>query len=452
MSKKIYSNWYLVFKKQFFVLITSVIILVIFLSGCGTTTFQNKTETSIPEVVLNATQTPTPAATPEIIRQINITQLPEIEQPLSGTVTLWHSWSENELVALQGVINRFKKENPDVTVNLQYVPFDDLYNKYMSAARDFRPDLMIGPSEWGPELFDAGLVTDVSTIVRQRFFEKINSSALQAVKYNKAITGLPIAYSQGIVIFRNQSILPEAPQTLEEYLEQAKDKTRGDIVGAVLDLGFFQSGAFLKACGGELMDAQGAPQFNNEAGLCWIELLKYIQGYGLPVELNTNVDLERFQSGKVGFIIAGTWEAARLAEAIGEKNLAIDAWPSFENGNLSGFIETESIYLSSQVAPENQEASHALISFFLTKIAQSTLADPKTSARIPTHIDIEVQDRLMEETLAAFEGGTPLPATPLMYYYWDPLDVTIRSVLLEGQDPEQALEKAANQIISQRRR
>jgi maltose-binding protein MalE len=452
MSKKICSKWYLVFKNQFFGLTTLFLILAILLSGCGATTLQNKTDIKIPDPALKATLTPTPAATPEIIHQRNITQLPEIEQSLSGTVTLWHSWSENELVALQKVINRFVKKNPDVTVNLQYVPFDDLYNKYMSAARGDSPDLMIGPSKWGPGLFDAGLVTDVSTIFRQKFFEKISRSALQAVNYKRAITGMPIAYGQGIVIIRNQSILPEAPQTFEEYLEQAKEKTRGDIVGAVLDLGFFQSGAFLKACGGELMDAQGAPQFDNEAGLCWIGLLKQIFDYGLPVEMNTNVDLERFQTGKVGFIIAGTWDVARLSEAIGEDNLAIDPWPVYENENLSGYIDAEAVYLSDQVAPENQEASRALVRFFLTAFAQNILADPLTSAKIPVHSGIEVRDRLMEETLAAFKVGTPLPAIPQMDYYWDPMNVLIRSVLFEGQDPEQALEKAANQIKSQRKR
>jgi arabinogalactan oligomer / maltooligosaccharide transport system substrate-binding protein len=162
--------------------------------------------------------------------------------------------------------------------------------------------------------------------------------------------------------------------------------------------------------------------------------------------MNTNLDLERFQTGKVGFIIAGTWDAARLAEAIGGDNLAIDPWPSYQNGDLSGFIETDAIYMSTHVAPENQAASRALVRYFLSAGAQNTLADPKTAAKVPTLIGVELQDKLMKEALAAFEKGTPLPAMAAMEYYWDPMDEAIRSILVNGEDPRQALEKAAIQI------
>jgi len=195
-----------------------------------------------------------------------------------------------------------------------------------------------------------------------------------------------------------------------------------------------------------LMDAKGAPLFDSAPGLCWIELLKSIQESGLPVEMNTNLDLERFQTGKVGFIIAGTWDAASLAEAIGVDNLAIDPWPSYKNGDLSGFIETDAIYMSTQVAPENQAARRALVRYFLSSGAQNSLANPKTAALVPTLIGVEIQDRLMKESLVAFEKGTPLPAIPAMEYYWDPMDEALRSILSEGEDPKQALEKAAIQI------
>jgi len=446
--------WYSVSKKWFFGLVTVIQVLAIFLSGCGIIAFQEVDGTPFTESAQQATPTPTttktptetPTASPEFIRKVRGMQTPRVKQELTGTVTLWHPWNENELVGLQLVISNFQKNNPDVIVNLQYVPFDDLSSKFISGVEEGGPDLLIGPSDWGPELYDAELVADVSTIAGPEFFERISKVAVQSVKYKNAMISLPIAYSRGIVIFRNQSILPDAPQTFEGYLDDAMSKTRGDIVGAVIDLGFFQSGAYLTACRGGLMDAQGAPLFDNAAGLCWIEILKSIQESGLPVEMNTNLDLERFQTGKVGFIIAGTWNAASLSDAIGADNLAIDPWPSFGNRDLSGFIETDAIYMSTKVAPENQAASRALVRYFLSAGAQNTLADPKTAAKVPTLLGVEIQDRLMKEALVAFEKGTPLPAIPEMDYYWDPMDEALRSILSEGEDPKQALEKAANRI------
>lgn len=448
MGQKIQSMWYSVSKNQFLYLVTLIQILAIFLSGCGTIASGHTDRTPISENAsqANSPSTPTPSASPELIRKVSVTQTPQVKPALIGTVTLWHSWIDNELVGLQSVISKFQQKNPDVIVNLQYVPHDDLFNKFTSGRVEGVPDLLIGPSNWGPELFDAELVADANTIAGPNLFEKIGKVALEAVEYRNVPIGLPIAYSKGIVIFRNQSILPAAPQTFEEYLEEAKSKTRGDIVGAVIDLGFFQSGAYLAACGGKLMDAQGNPLFDNAAGLCWIDLLKRIQESGLPVEMNTNLDLERFQTGKVGFIIAGTWDAARVSEAIGVENLAIDPWPSFDGGDLSGFIETDAIYMSTKVAPENQAATRTLARYFLSPGAQNTLANPKTVAKVPTLIGVEIQDRLMKEALFALEKGTPLPAIPAMDFYWDPMEEALRSILFKGENPEKALQKAAIQI------
>jgi len=433
-------------KYKFFILVTLIQIIAIFLSGCGFNPSQPEVSAPIQENALQTTHTPTPTASPEVILKLNETHIPQIENALSGTVTVWHSWTEYELAGLQKVIRKFQKKNPDVIVNLQYVPFDDLFNKLNSGVDGGGPDLLIGPSDWGPELFEADLVVDASKIAGPSFFEKISKVALESVKYRNELIGLPITYRKGIVIFRNQSILPDTPETFEEYLEEAKSKTRGDIVGAVFDLGFFQSGAYLAACGGSLMNTQGVPLFDNAAGLCWIELLKSIRDSGLPVELNTNLDLERFQAGRVGFIIAGTWNAASLSEAIGVDNLAIDPWPRYENGNLSGFIETDAVYMSTQVATENQVASRTLARYFGSLGAQNTFADPEMAAKIPTVIGIDIQDRLMKEASVAFEKGTSLPAIPAMDYYWVPMDNAIRSVISEGVDPKQALAEAAIQI------
>jgi maltose-binding protein MalE len=115
------------------------------------------------------------------------------------------------------------------------------------------------------------------------------------------------------------------------------------------------------------------------------------------------------------------------------ENLAIDPWPSFDGGDLSGFIETDAIYMSTKVAPENQAATRTLARYFLSPGAQNTLANPKTVAKVPTLIGVEIQDRLMKEALFALEKGTPLPAIPAMDFYWDPMEEALRSILFKGK-------------------
>lgn len=447
------------FPSNFFIKsITVILLLSIFLAGCDTKAarpeggyppvenMQEATQTPTDSIEIERTEIPSPVVLQELKQEISVTEISAPTSTLSGTITLWHSWTDNELVSLKQIVNDFQKKNPKVAVELKYIPFDDLPTRFASSIDGEGPDLLLGSSGWGPELYDAGLVADVSRIAKPRFFEKIGEGALETVRYKNVLIGLPITYSRGVVIFRNRSVLSEIPPTLAEYLESAVNVTRGDIIGAVIDLGFFNSGAYLSACGGSLMDARGFPLFENPTGICWIEILKSIQESGLPIVLNSDLDLERFKSSKIGFIIAGTWDTASLAEAIGEENLAIDPWPDTEKDQLSGFIETDVVYLNAKVTPENQVAARSLVRFFLAARSQRNLSKPAAAAKIPVVRGIEISDRLTEEAVIALENGTPLPGMPAMDYYWGPMDQAIQSILMGGEDPKQALGKAANQI------
>jgi maltose-binding protein MalE len=431
-------------KKQIFSLFILIPIVVTLVAGYGITSTR-PSYADFPEASpILATPSSTPFSKSE--QKVIETEEPKETPVPSGTITLWHSWTGKDLDSLQQIISDFKKKNPNIGVDLKYIPHDDLPARLAMEIDGGKPDLLIGPSGWGPGFYEAGLIADVNGIAKPKFFEKVGNAALDTVNYKNALFGLPFSYNRGIIIVRNRSIFPEAPTSLDEYLEAANNITKGDIVGAVIDLGFFQSGAFLSACGGNLMDSRGYPLFDNLSGLCWIELLSKFQETGLPLTLNTDFDLERFRTGKTGFIIAGTWDIPGLAEAIDIENLAIDPWPSTNRENLSGFMETDVIYLSTDVAPENRVASRTLARYFLSSRAQRNLANPVKAGKIPTVKGIDLQDPLMQETLIALESGTPLPGVLAMDFYWEPMNNAIRLILMENEDPKQALESAAVQI------
>jgi maltose-binding protein MalE len=90
------------------------------------------------------------------------------------------------------------------------VPFDDLRGRFETAVATGRgPTLLIGASDWGPALYDAGLVADVSTLASADFLDTINQAALGAVWYKDALTGLP-NQQKGIIMYRNKGIIADA--------------------------------------------------------------------------------------------------------------------------------------------------------------------------------------------------------------------------------------------------
>ncbi len=404
--------------------------------------------------VLSACARPTPTPTTPPPAQPTQPPAQPTEPPtvppaptLKGTVSLWHAWKESEIASLNEVIAAFQAEYPDVKFDILYVPFDDLRGKYETAASTGGgPAVLIGAADWGPAFYDAGLVADLTPYLTPDFLATINEAALGAVQYKGALIGLPQTI-KGVVMYRNKAIIPQAPKTWEELVAAAKAATQGDVVGADLEYGFFFSAAHLHGIGGKLMEPNGDPAFNNEKGVEWVNLLVSFKDAG-PTEYYTDNDVNLFKAGKAGIIIDGTWNLGGLAEAIGADNLAIDPWPAYKDGHLSGYVQTENIYLNANVTGDDQKAALAFIQFFLSPKAQALLADATKAAHIPAIKGVEVADPLLKQAVEAFALGTAFPVIPEMGAYWGPMDTALKSVFDEGADPAAALQQAYDSIVA----
>lgn len=361
-----------------------------------------------------------------------------------GKITLWHAWKESEIVALNEVIKAFQEANPNVTFDVLYVPFDDLRGKYETAtATGEGPTVLIGAADWGPAFYDADLVADVSEVATAELLGTISEAALGAVQYKGALIGLPQTI-KGVVMYRNKAIIAEAPATFEDLVAAAKAAAQGDVVGADLEQGFFFSAAHLDGIGGKLMEENGDPAFNDEKGVAWLQLLKSFEEAG-PTEYYTDNDVNLFKAGRAGIIIDGTWNMTALAEAIGADSLAVDPWPSYMGGHLSGYVQTENIYLNANAQGDDLEAGWAFIAFFLSAKAQQLLT---AAGHIPAITGVQVTDPLMQQAVMAFEGGTAFPVIPEMGAYWESMDTAIKSVLQGEAEPAEALQKAHESITA----
>jgi basic membrane protein A len=386
-----------------------------------------------------------PAATPTPTPRPKPTEPPPPPPSLTGTVTLWHAWKEAEIPALVDVIAAFNAENPDVVFDVLYVPFDDLRGKYETAAGTGEgPTVLIGASDWGPAFYDAELVADVSGMASSEFLGTINEAALGAVRYRGALIGLPQTI-KGVVMYRNKEIIPEAPATFDDLISAAQAATAGDVVGADLEFGFFFSAAHLDGIGGKLMESNGDPAFNDAKGVEWLELGKSWQEAGLPGEYYTDNDVNLFNAGLAGIIIDGTWNLTSLAGNIGAENLAVDPWPTYGDGHLSGYVQTENIYLNFNAEGDDKAAGWAFMEFFMSPEAQALLTG---AGHIPATLGVECEDPLLQQATEAFELGTAFPVIPEMGAYWESMDTALKSVFDEGVDPADALQQAYDSITA----
>jgi arabinogalactan oligomer/maltooligosaccharide transport system substrate-binding protein len=392
------------------------------------------------------TEAPPTEAPPEATEEPVATEMPmETEEPTMGftcTISLWHSFNENEMESLIGVTTAFKETNPDVEFDFLFSPPDDIRGKFeTAAATGGGPSILYGSADWGPSMYDALLLTDVSEFASDEFLATINPAALGSVQYSDALIGLPINV-KGVLMYRNASIIPDAPSTFDELVEMAQAATSGDVIGADLEYGLFFSAGHLYGLGGALLDAEGDPTFNDEKGVEWVEMIKRFEETGL-VENNNNNDVNLFLESKAGIIIDVLWNAAPLAEGIGAENLVIDPWPA----GMSGYVQTNILFMNANLTGDDAECTWAFMEFMLSPESQVIFSDPAMAGNIPSILGVEVTDPIQQQALAAFEGGTAFPVIPEMGAYWDPVNNALLSVIEKGTDPAEALQAAHDAVV-----
>ncbi len=420
-------------------------ILLLLLAACAPAVSESTATQMLTEEPV--TQVSTPESTDEesveedIAVEAQATEKPETR--LTGQVSIWHSYDENEIKSLDGVIEMFRELNPDVEFDVLYVPAYDIQGKFETSAQTGSGAcILIGSDVWGPQLYDSMLIADLSEFAPDELLTTINPAALGLVNYSGALIGLPVNLS-GIIPLRNKRILPAAASTFDDLIDLAQAATSGDIVGAYLDYGFFYSAAHLEEIGGNLMDKQGSPTFNDEKGVEWIELIKRFEEAG-PIENNNDNDINLFAQGKAGFIIDGSWNVPNMVDAIGSDNLAIDPWPS----PMSGYIQSDNLYLNANSTGNELDACWSFMEFMLSPDSQLIFSDPEMAGYIPSILGVELTDPMQTQLIETFLDGTPYPIIPEMSAYWDPLNNALLSVIEQGVDPADALEIAQDEVLA----
>jgi ABC-type glycerol-3-phosphate transport system substrate-binding protein len=397
------------------------------------------TATVLPSGTMTTTTTLTPTA---------VERLPELAAPppaqLISTVSIWHSWNEAEVEALWTIIGAFQQAYPNVGFDLVYIPPDELREKFASEAYlGGGPSLLLAPAEWGPGFANSELLVDFTPYVNPDFLATLNPAALGAGRFQGKLISLPHAL-RGVLMYRNQSIIPQPAATFEQLVALCQTVSRVGAVGAAIDRGIYFTGAHLEGLGGKMMDENGNPAFNNASAIEWIDLLKSLDQLGITT-FNSNRDRELFMSGKAGLIFETSGNLRNLERAIGSENLAIDPWPTYGTGHLSGYVLADSVYLNANLTGEDLTAALAFTGYFLAPEVQTILAEV---GYIPSGLNITVRDRLIQQAMAAFENGVTFPINPEAQVYWSVLESALLDIFNRGVDPATALQQAFDVITA----
>lgn len=185
---------------------------------------------------------------------------------------------------MNAIVQEFNAANPNIKVEIEYVAYDALHDKITTAMASTPPsyDVFLVDDIWYAEFAKAGYILDATSRVTPDTKTKVFEAAWQITTVDGKIYGMPWLLDQKYFYY-NENLLKQAgfnapPATWEELMEQSKAIKEQGIAEfpIVWSWGQYEAAicdwvTLLYGNGGQIVDAQGKPAFNNDIGVKTLE-------------------------------------------------------------------------------------------------------------------------------------------------------------------------------------
>lgn len=342
----------------------------------------------------------------------------------SVTVSVWHSYhpDENEEKAFNQVLEAYKAAHPNVTVDVLYVPFDQLANKWTTeVAAGGGPDMFTMPNDDLGNWIRGGVVAPVDEYVAGKL-DGFTQLGIEGVTYEGNMYAVP-GIAKAVGLFYNKSLVADPPTTTDELLAQVEEGKL--LVARPWD--YFNYGFFTGAFGGTLMDATGKCVADQGGFTEAFDYLKELKDAGAVFEPDEGKANSMFTDGTAAFITTGPWMTGAFVEALGD-DLGFVALPAGPAGPATPMTGIDGWYLNPNSTNQQAAIDFALFVFgpegaqIYTDVAKDPMA----------RTDITASDPFVAAAADIAAAGYPRPQSAEFGNWWGAFNDATTKVL-EGQ-------------------
>ncbi len=381
----------------------------------------------------------------------------------SGDITeisFWNGFSGPDGAAMEQIVRRFNKENPDIRVRMQIIPWSTYYDKLtLGLAFGDPPDVFVLHANRVPEYAEHGALTQLDSYVTSSglsesdFVPKAWIAGLWDQKrYGLALDCHPLGMYYNLKLFEEAGI-EKPPVTQEEFLVAAKKLTK-DLDGdgqpdqwgfAITDTHLVGTSILYQFGGGLLtpdmkQSAMDSPE--TRAGVDY--MLKLINDYKVCPPPGASDAWMGFQTGKIAMAPQGIWMIDSLEK---QKDLRYAAAPFPLMGPKKAvWAGSHNLAIPAKISARRKDAAWKLIKF----LSDNSL-DWAKGGQVPvrTHV-LESKEFQSLPVQSQF-------AKQLAYVQYEPFSLLINQMgtfgdaALEGalngsEPPSEALAKAARRV------
>ena len=365
---------------------------------------------------------------------------------------------------VRAMTEAFTKANPDIKVNLEFVPYEGLHDKTVLAQGAGNAyDVVLFDVIWPAEFAANNVLVDVSSKITDEMKAGVLPGAWTTVKYDGKFYGMPWILDTKY-LFYNKEILAKAgianpPKTWEELAADAKIIKDKGILASPIAWSWAQAEAaicdyttLVSAFGGDFLK-DGKPAFQSGGGLDALKYMvdSYTSGITNP---NSKEFLEEdvrkvFENGDAAFALNWTYmynmandpKDSKVAGKVGvvpAPGVAGKSEASAVNGSMGLGVTTVS---------KHQDEAWKYVVFMTSQATQNAYAKLSLPIWASSYEDPAVT-KGQEELIAAAKVGLaamyPRPTTPKYQEISVALQQAIQEALLGQASPEDALKTAAD--------
>jgi arabinogalactan oligomer/maltooligosaccharide transport system substrate-binding protein len=376
---------------------------------------------------------------------------------LSAELTWWDtSDPTNEGPAFKELIKQFNETYPNVKINYQSVPFADAQNKFKTAAESGSgaPDILRAEVAWVPEMASLGYLyaLDGTPLLDGNFLETPLSSNV----YDGKTYGVPqVTDTLGLMYNKKlfaKAGIDSAPTTWEEVAADAKLlKEKAKVDGIYINSGGYFLLPFMYGEGGDLVDVDSQTiTVNSPENVTGITTAQDLVKSGAAVKPDANDSygtmMTLFKEGKVGMIVNGPWEVANVDSDPnfgGFDNLGVAAVPA-GSVQAGAPVGGHNYVIYSGMDEAKADAAIAFVKFMSSPESEAFIANEL--GLLPGNADsydLIADNEKVAAWKPALDVAVARPWIPEGGLFFAPLDEMATKVMIQGVDPQKALDEAA---------
>ncbi|PYZ93560.1 ABC transporter substrate-binding protein [Salipaludibacillus keqinensis] len=367
-------------------------------------------------------------------------------------LAMWVNDEDAQLDAYEEIAQRFTDEH-DIEVNvIPYSMLEQTEGMSLDGPSGQGPDLFFQPHDRMGDIHLQGLAAELELTDDQLDrLSEYNEEAVTAFSYEGIQYGIP-AVVETYALFRNTELVPDAPETMDELMDIARDLTDGSNYGFLMEAtNFYFTYPFLTAPGGYVFaqDEDGVYDaddigLNSEGAVEGAEVIQsWFEEDLMPDGIDGDIMNGLFTDGQVGMVVTGPWSIPEYEEALGD-NLEISMLPEQDGEVLSSFSGNKGWLVNYYTENEYWATELAL---FLTN-AENSQTYFETAGELPAHTAVEIDDEFMSPIFDQTQYAEPMPNIPEMSQVWEPIGDALQFIS-QGEDAQEVLDEAVEQIRDQ---